>query len=132
MDKVYRGDVIEGDATGVVQLNSPRPRPRRVTAVSTEPLTDGPYPYIGAANYERISVTIQLAAGEATVALEGTNGDPDDPDTTWSTLDTSSALDASLDPVGELLEYEGAVKYVRLAWTGGTSPTFAAEVYCRC
>jgi len=130
MDKYLRGTVDGGGATGTVQLNTARPRPSRQTAVSVTPLEDGPYDYFDTQAMEDLSVAVLVTAGGATVALQGTNGDPNDAATAWLPLDTTAALTLG-GTDSDLLTFSGAIRFARIVWTSGTTLDMTVEVYAR-
>lgn len=123
------GSVTTAGAAGTVPLNHGRPRPTRENAQGVT-LTDGPYDYVDVQRCERISVNVVVDVGTATVTLEGTNGDPNDPATPWAALDSTGALDGSVDAVADMLLYEGRIRFARVTWASATDdPTISVELF---
>lgn len=132
-DKFLVGSVVDGDTAGTIPMNTLIPRPVTENAFG-QTSADGPYDYFGTMGLTRHSVQITVSGGgTATVALQGTNGDPADVNNPWFQLDTSGALDATLDSVSDLLVTDVAVRFMRLVWSSGAnSPDIDAHYYGLC
>jgi hypothetical protein len=127
--------IMVGQRTGngAVLMNQPLPRPQRYTAVESAPLRDGPYPYFSVEGMLRLSATVTCQepgvgdAAAAVVAMEGTTSlDPENG--SWQQLAISGTLDGtSGEDRGEVLEYEGAMRFVRFVVTGAENNNLGAD-----
>jgi hypothetical protein len=95
---------------GIVPMNTGRPRPTIEGAFGER--TDGPYDYFSVGELTRLSATVRVAGGLATVAMQATN--LQDPQAgLWNTLDSAIALDGTVIAVSDLLVAEGSFRYLR-------------------
>lgn len=139
MNKLLFAEEVGAAATGVLLFNQHRPRPERETAVSVVKQADGPYPHVNIQGFRRMSVQVEVIDdggedGAATIALEVTNGDPNDVDTPWYSLDSSGALDASSGSAADMLHAtDMAYRYARVSWSAAAgTPTIKAVLVADC
>lgn len=126
MNKILLGEALAvSTATGVVPVSQGQARPARWNAASVNQQLDGPYNHFGLLGFSRISVQVTVigeeeptGVGEAKVALEVTNGDPNDSATVWHELDATAVLDGGVTRASEMMHaIDLAYLYGRLVWS---------------
>lgn len=137
--KLLFASEVGAAASGTLLFNQHRPRPERERSVLPDKLADGPYAYVNIQGYRRMSVQVLVTDdgggdGAATIALEVTNGDPNDGDAPWFSLDNSGALDASIAPASDMLyATDMAYRYARVSWSSAAgTPTIEAVLVADC
>lgn len=136
--KLLTGQATKAAATGVMPFSSYRPRPERESAMGTRQ-ADSDYEHVNIQGFSRMSVQVTVTDdgggdGAATIALEVTNGDPNDSGTPWFQLDASGALDASSDPASDMLHAtDMAYRFARVSWSSAAgTPTIDAVLVADC
>lgn len=138
MTKYLVGQEVGAAATGVMGFSQPRSRPVRENAFGNE-LSDGPYTHVNIQGFSRMSVQVKVTDdgggdGAATFSLDVTNDDPNEAGAMWHSLDTTTSLDASSNPAGDLLRAtDMAFRYARLSWSAAAgTPTLDAVLVAEC